>query len=177
MASRRILEIADVLEAPTILFQTPKSFEPTDPNLANLRRFLSNAERDGGTMVFQPRGPNWTKEVTQRLTGELDLIHGMDPFLRSPATDGFRYCWLHGRPNSTYNYTYTIDDLEALEEEMSDDEPTWILFNNRTMADDGRALQKRLGVVQAQYTGTSDDAPRVKRSRRGSRGPPSGGSP
>lgn len=141
----RIQRIADALEAPSILFQTPKSFEPTRDNLSNIRTFLSQANRDGRTIVFEPRGEDWTDEVVEDLANDLDIVHGVDPFLRSPATTGLRYYRLHGRPNYTYSYTYTTEDFEELEEQIPDDEAAWIFFNNRTMADDARELQERLG--------------------------------
>lgn len=147
MAWDRIQRIADELEAPAILFQTPKSFEPTNGNLSNVRTFLSQADRDGRTIVFEPRGEDWTDDIVEDLADDLDIVHGVDPFLRLPATTGPRYYRLHGRPNYTYSYTYTADDLEELEDHIPEDEPAWILFNNRTMADDARELQQRLGVT------------------------------
>lgn len=145
MAWQRTHAIADALEAPIILLQTPKSFEPTSENLSNLRRFLSEADRHGRTLVFEPRGEDWTQDLVAELGSELDFIHGVDPFLHSAATDGLHYYRLHGRPNYTYSYTYTQEDFQELEDQFDDDDPAWILFNNRTMADDARQLRNWLG--------------------------------
>lgn len=142
----RIQRVADALEAPAILFQTPKSFEPTRDNLSNIRTFLSQANRDRRTIVLEPRGEDWTDELVNDLADNLDIVHGVDPFLRSSATTGLRYYRLHGRPNYTYSYTYTAEDFEQLEEEIPDDEAAWMFFNNRTMADDARELQGRFGI-------------------------------
>lgn len=146
-AWNRIQRIADALDAPAILFQTPKSFQPTSDNLSNARTFLSQADRHGRTIVFEPRGEDWTDGVVEDLADDLDIVHGVDPFLRPPATTGSRYYRLHGRPNYTYSYTYTSEDFDELEDHLPDDEAAWILFNNRTMADDARAFQQRLNVA------------------------------
>lgn len=143
-AWQRTQEIADALEAPAVLFQTPKSFEPTDENLANLRTFLTEANRQKRTIVFEPRGQEWTSDLVGSLAEELNFVHGVDPFLCSPATNGLRYLRLHGRPEYAYSYTYTDQDFDELEQMISDNKTTWVLFNNRSMADDARALQQRV---------------------------------
>lgn len=141
----RTQEIADALDAEAILFQTPKSFEPTGENLTHLRTFLSEIDRRGRTMVFEPRGSAWTDEIVRDLATDLNFVHGVDPFLRSPVTNGLQYFRLHGRPEYTYSYSYTEQDFATLEAERSTSEAAWLLFNNRTMADDARALQERFG--------------------------------
>lgn len=143
-AWNRTQAVADALDAQAILLQTPKSFEPTSENLSHFRSFLSRITRDGRKIVFEPRGSAWTDEVLQGLVDDLDIVHGVDPFLRGPVTSGFRYYRLHGRPEYTYSYSYSDDDFEELEQWISADAPAWILFNNRTMADDARQLQARL---------------------------------
>lgn len=142
-AWERIQQIADALDAEAILFQTPKSYKPTGENLSNLRTFISKVDRRGRTLMFEPRGSAWTDEIVGDLAGELGLVHGVDPFLRSPVTSGFHYYRLHGRPEYTYSYSYTNEDFDELEERVPADGAAWILFNNRTMADDARELQKR----------------------------------
>lgn len=142
-AWERLLQIAGALDARAILFQTPKSFEPTSENLSNLHTFLSEVDRRGRAMVFEPRGSAWTDEVVEDLASELELVHGVDPFLRSPVTSGLHYYRLHGRPEYAYSYSYTDEDFDALEEQIPAEDVAWILFNNRTMADDARELQKR----------------------------------
>lgn len=144
MAWRRTQAIADALDAGAVLFQTPKSFEPTDENLRNLRTFLSNADRRDRHVVFEPRGDAWTDDLVADLADEFDLVHGVDPFLRSPTTTGLRYFRLHGRPAYEYGYSYTADDLADLQARLPSGGPAWVFFNNRTMADDARALQRRL---------------------------------
>lgn len=143
-AWQRTQEIADALDAQAVLLQTPKSFEPTDDNLSNLRTFLTEANRRDRTIVFEPRGQDWTSDMVASLAEELDFVHGVDPFLCAPVTNQLQYFRLHGRPEYTYGYAYTHQDLDELEEMISTDETTWVLFNNRSMANDARALQQRV---------------------------------
>lgn len=144
-AWRRTQGIADALEAEAILLQTPKSFEPTRDHLSNLRTFLTEADRHERMIVFEPRGPQWTSEVVADIASELDIVHGVDPFLRAPATDGLHYYRLHGRPEYEYYYEYTEEDFTELRAKIPDEESTWIFFNNQSMADDARTLRDLLG--------------------------------
>lgn len=145
-AWQRTQRIAEALKAEAILFQTPKSFEPTKKNLSRIQRFVSDVDTCDRTLVFEPRGSKWEEEILRDLTADLPLVHGADPFLRSSVTSGLRYYRLHGRPEYTYSYSYSRDDFDALEKRLSDGSPAWILFNNRTMAEDARRLQERLGA-------------------------------
>lgn len=112
--------------------------------MSHLRTFLSAIHRGERTIVFEPRGSDWTDELVRTLATDLEFVHGVDPFLRSPVTTGLQYFRLHGRPDHTYSYSYTDEDFSALEKKMSGAEASWVLFNNRTMADDARTLQRRM---------------------------------
>ena len=101
-AWHRTQKIADALDAHAILFQTPKSFKPTDKNLSYIRSFMSNLVPKNRTLVFEPRGSGWTDDVLEDLCSGLDLIHCVDPFLRSPVTSGPHHYRLDGRPEYTY---------------------------------------------------------------------------
>jgi uncharacterized protein YecE (DUF72 family) len=68
----------------------------------------------------------------------------VDPFLRPPLGRGLRYLRLHGRPAYRYRYRYTDADLEALAGLAREGPPTWLLFNNASMAEDGRRLLRLL---------------------------------
>jgi hypothetical protein len=46
---------------------------------------------------------NWADEEIEGLCAELDLVHGVDPFVRKPVFDGIRCFRLHGR--ESYRYT------------------------------------------------------------------------
>lgn len=66
-------------------------------------------------MVFEPRGEAWQNHLLRQLVADLDLIHGVDPFLRKPVGRGLRYFRLHGKPAYNYHYHYVDDDLHQLQ--------------------------------------------------------------
>ncbi|MFA9461013.1 DUF72 domain-containing protein [Thiohalorhabdus methylotrophus] len=147
MAWERTQAIADALVAEAVLLQTPASFRPTAGNLENLHAFLRNAERRGRYLVFEPRGGEWTDALVAELARETGVVHGVDPFLRAPATGGYRYFRLHGHPAYGYHYRYTDEELDTLAGWARDESPVRILFNNDAMAEDGRRFQRRLKLT------------------------------
>lgn len=100
-------------------------------------------------MVFEPRGSTWSDDIVRALIRDLDLVHGVDPFLRRPVGRGLRYFRLHGRPAYHYRYRYTDQDLDALVSMLSGAWPNRVLFNNDAMAGDGRRLLRRLQCASA----------------------------
>lgn len=145
MAWDRTLEIAEALQAAAVVFQTPRSFLPTPRNIRHLCHFFERIERQGRRMVFEPRGEAWRDDVVRPLVGDLELVHGVDPFLRRPVGKGLRYFRLHGRPAYHYRYRYTDADLRTLQAMLSRAWPNLVLFNNDAMADDARRFLRRLG--------------------------------
>ena len=144
MAWARTCEIARVLEAPLILFQTPASFTPSAANLRRLYRFFESIDRGGYRLAFEPRGATWDDATVRRVIADLDLVHAVDPFLRRPLGRGLRYFCLHGRPAYHYHYRYSDADLRALRERLSRAWPNWVLFNNDAMAGDARRFRALL---------------------------------
>lgn len=140
----RTREIAAALDAEAVVFQTPPSFTPGENSLARLRELFSAIERDARTIVFEPRGRGWDDELLASLCAGLDVVHGVDPFLRAPADDGPRYFRLHGRPAYNYRYRYTDAELDELAARLDRDRPVRVLFNNDAMADDAVRLRERL---------------------------------
>jgi uncharacterized protein YecE (DUF72 family) len=138
MAWDRTQEISDALDAEAIVFQTPRSFQPTTENLRRIRTFFEHINRRGRRMIFEPRGNAWRDEIIRPLLEDLSLVHGLDPFLRRPAGRGLRYFRLHGKPAYHYRYRYSDADLNALRELLSNAWPNRVLFNNDSMADDAR---------------------------------------
>ncbi len=137
-AWQQTAEIAQALGASAIIFQTPRSFEPCQENLSRIRYFLDHIDRQGLLLVFEPRGDAWTNEILLPLVKELELIHGVDPFLRSPVSQGLNYFRLHGKPAYHYHYRYSREDFQFLTEKVAFDRPNWVLFNNSHMAEDAR---------------------------------------
>ena len=144
MAWGRTQEIADALNAEAIVFQAPKAFLPTKQNIARLQYFFDGVDRKGRRLIFEPRGEAWSSETTRPLIRDLDLVHGVDPFIRKPVGRGLRYFRLHGRPAYHYHYEYTDDDLGCLEAMLSGGWPNRVLFNNDAMAGDARRFLQRV---------------------------------
>lgn len=143
-AWERTQQVADALEARAIVLQTPISFRPGHENLSRLRRFFESVDRRGRILVFEPRGADWNDSLLTALAEGLDLVIGVDPFLRPPLGAGLRYLRLHGRPAYHYRYRYSDEDLERLALTITVPTPHWVLFNNFSMADDARRFIQRL---------------------------------
>ncbi len=133
------LEAARALEAPIIVLQTPASFTPTEENLANLRKFMSKAPRDGRHIVWEPRGSWWDKPgLLAEMSRELGVIIAGD-YLRGRIPvyhyDNIAYTRLHGLGGRevNYKYKYTQDDLKRLADivkGLSGVRTTYVMFNN-----------------------------------------------
>lgn len=132
-------EIAEALQARFIIFQCPASFAPSTENQSNFRQFFKKLDCDGFQLVWEPRG-NWQTEQICSLCEELNLIDGVDPFLKLPAVKQARqYFRLHGIGG--YRYQFTDNDLRRLAD-WCQVAPTWTMFNNTHMRDDARRFTK-----------------------------------
>ena len=152
MAWERTRALANALDAPAIVFQMPRSFLPSTPNLHRIEHFFGHIARDGRRLIFEPRGPDWDDAILMPLLVGLDLVHGVDPFLRAPLGAGLRYFRLHGKPAYHYRYRYTDQDLEQLARRLAADDAAWVLFNNQSMAEDARRLLRILRGQQETCT-------------------------
>ncbi len=132
-AWERTREIAMILRAPVVVFQSPQSFRPTAEHIRNIRRFFTTIERGKVRCGWEPRG-EWPDSIVKSLCRQLDLLHVVDPFQRQPVTAGLRYFRLHGVRG--YSSRYTDQDLARLASLSSPEETTYCLFNNVTMAGD-----------------------------------------
>lgn len=154
MAWERTLEIARMLDARAVVFQTARSFKPVEENLRRIRTFFETIDRGGLRMIFEPRGEAWTDEIVVSLVRELDLVHGVDPFLRAPVEGGprpaIRYYRLHGLPAYAYRYAYTEEDLAFLDARLGEAQETFVLFNNDSMAVDARRFLFRIRAAPAE---------------------------
>ncbi len=140
-AWERTREIGLALEAPVVLFQCPAGFNPTPENIARLRDFFRRVERGGLTFAWEPRG-DWPDELVASLCQELELVHCVDPFTRSPVTTGLAYFRLHGIGG--YRYQYTGADLDRLLALCRPFETGYVLFNNVSMWEDALRFRQRL---------------------------------
>ncbi len=136
-------KIAGILGASIVIFQTPASFGPDPENVENIRRFFRTIERGGLTLGWESRG-RWPESLLRDLTGELDILDVVDPFVRLPVTEGMAYFRLHGR--SGYRYRYSDDDLAQLAERCRMYRESYCLFNNVYMAEDAMRFIRLIGL-------------------------------
>lgn len=132
------LIVAQALKAKAIVLQTPASFLPSEENLKRLYYFLTHIDRSGMLLVFEPRGEAWRDNIVARVIQELNLIHGVDPFIRDSQGGCVNYFRLHGRPAYHYRYRYGEGDFHELVKKLATGKANWVLFNNTHMADDAR---------------------------------------
>ena len=143
-AWERTREICRVLDARVCLIQCPASFQATEANVRNMRRLLSEIERGGLNIAWEPRGTSWTDEKVRGLCAELGLTHCVDPFAGDPVafSGETAYLRLHGRPpgERMYYYRYTDEDLGWLLKKLRALEAqrltVYCLFNNVSMGED-----------------------------------------
>lgn len=134
------LACARILAATTVVFQCPASFRPTDENVANLRRFFRDAEREGRRFAWEPRGA-WPDDLVKALCGELGLIHAVDPFRQAPVTAGVAYFRI-GRAGERRSYSDA--GLRRLEAMAAVFETTYAMFNNMPRVGDAERFQRIL---------------------------------
>jgi len=135
-------EIAENLGVEWVIFQSPRSFTPTEEHISNLRTFFSRLERGSWRVGWEPRG-DWPDAVVASICKEFGITHVVDPFVRLPVTREVAYFRLHGRTG--YRYKYTEEDLKCLLDRVRAYEESWVFFNNVYMWDDARAFQALLG--------------------------------
>lgn len=128
-AWQRTLRCAEILRATAVLLQCPRSFGPTDANIARMREFLSSVDRPTGLRVlWEPRGP-WPMDVVGRLCDDLSLVHVVDPFVSQTVTPDTPYFRLHGISGA--RHVYRDEELRVLLSMIpAVDEPAYVLFNN-----------------------------------------------
>ncbi|MEP9411704.1 MAG: DUF72 domain-containing protein [Candidatus Brocadia sp.] len=132
-------EIADILNAKVIIFQCPASFEPTNENKSNLKRFFSSIQSDKYILAWEPRG-NWKEKEVGTICRELNLVHCVDPFKSKSSYGKIRYYRLHGITG--YRYKYTHKDLIVLKGLIREKTNSYVMFNNISMYDDALSFKK-----------------------------------
>jgi uncharacterized protein YecE (DUF72 family) len=145
LAWERTAEIARTLDAAVILFQCPKSFDPTPGHIRDFRAFLRGIDRGASLLAWEPRG-EWPAEVVQELCAEFDLLHCVDPFTGDSLYGETIYWRLHGRGG--YRYVYSEEELQDLEirarDRLREGRTVYVLFNNISMAKDALRFQERM---------------------------------
>lgn len=144
--------VARALESPVLLIQTPSAFGPSEENIANLRSFLSEADRHGLDIAWEPRGA-WNEELdlVAELCEELRIIHVVDIMRREPRSGGnLAYLRLHGlnERETDYDYDYSEEELGEIAGRLRSLErrykTVYCMFNNYEMYPNARRLQELL---------------------------------
>ena len=123
----RTLECARILQATAVLLQCPRSFRPTDENVARLRRFVATVERPEARLLWEPRG-EWPPALLADLCRDLDLVHVVDPMQTETVTPEQTYYRLHGTTGS--RHVHTDDELRRLRDLVDGRPSPYVLFNN-----------------------------------------------
>ncbi len=133
-------EIAKILHADIIIFQSPASFKEKEENVRNIYEFFNSIERD---FVFgwEPRG-NWSDETVRKICQEVKLIHVVDPFKREKVWGEFSYYRLHGI--GSYRYRYSDEELLRLKKLVKDGD--YVMFNNTNMWEDALRFKSLLST-------------------------------
>ena len=128
-AWERTLECTRLLHATAILLQCPRSFRPTDENVARLTTFCRKIERpEHVRLVWEPRGP-WPSDVVGDLCRELDLVHAVDPSVNDTVMPRRTYFRLHCVTGA--RHVYTDDELQQLLAMLPEQaQDPYVLFNN-----------------------------------------------
>ena len=158
-AWERTQEIARVLKARFVLFQTPASFYPNADHLRDMYRFFKGLKREGVSLVWEPRGESWEPAMVSKICADLSLIHGVDPMIAEPMRGAVRYYRLHGRHERgkiVYGHEYSDAELRHILSRC-EGHSAYVYFNNVSMWRDAERFdglvhpenqRQRLGYVR-----------------------------
>jgi uncharacterized protein YecE (DUF72 family) len=147
-AFNQMKQIAKVLRAKILLFQSAAGFKPTKENLEKVKRFFKGIDREDFILVWEVRWQkDWDPEIVKNLFSELEVNQCVDPFRQDCffAKDLFYYR-LHGlgKP-SMYKYKFSDEELKELAKKIKGmKKETYVLFNNFEMFDDALGFMKFL---------------------------------
>lgn len=139
---QRTLACARLLRATAVLLQCPRSFRPTDVNVARMRTFLAEVERPPGRLLWEPRG-DWPVSLLEELCAELDLVHVVDPMQTETVTPEQTYYRLHGTTGS--RHVHTDEELRRLRDLVEGRPRPYVLFNNLPRTGDAERFIALLG--------------------------------
>jgi uncharacterized protein YecE (DUF72 family) len=140
-------EIAEILGARKIIFQTPVSFRESEENISNMREFFTTISDKKFSFIWEPRG--WKKDSVYEVCKELNLVHCADPFVTRPSFGEFYYLRLHGGHKKMYSHKYTTEELQWLYNFLinSGREKAYVLFNNKSMFEDAFEFKRVLSKI------------------------------
>jgi uncharacterized protein YecE (DUF72 family) len=134
----RTADFARALGAKKILFQSPRSFEPSKDHIEDLKQFFKKIGRDSFTLIWEPRG-EWEGKQVEKLCQELGLSPCLDPFGSTLFKGDFIYVRLHGKTG--YQYTYSGEDLEEILRRVEPYREAYLMFNNLSMVEDAQRFK------------------------------------
>jgi len=146
---KEFVNIAKILKAEFIVFQTPASFKEKKENIENIYEFFNQIERIA-TYGWEPRG-KWSEEKVKRICEDLNLVHIVDPFKGKTLWGEFSYYRVHGKGG--YNYRYSDEELGQLLQVVKDGD--YVMFNNTHMWDDALRFKHLLSEKQPDRYGYS----------------------
>lgn len=147
---------ATALEANVVVIQTPPGFDATDAHERWMRSLLSDIDRDGLALAWEPRG-NWLEELDRvgRVCRDLDLVHVVDLFRDRPRSDHeVAYVRLHGRNERRFDYDYEYADeelrtlVERLRDLEADHKTVYCQFNNYEMY---RNAKRTIAILSEEF--------------------------
>ena len=134
----QFLDLARLLDARVLVFQTPASFRETEEHIENLYAFFQHIPREGWILGWEPRGP-WRPETLQKILKDLHLLHIVDPYRQKPLYGDLVYFRLHGRGKG-YRYNYSDEELREILSWLPADQPAYVMFNNTEMYANARTF-------------------------------------
>ncbi len=148
-AWRRTLECVALLRSTAVLLQCPRTFRPTDQNVAAMRAFFAAVERPNAVrMLWEPRG-EWPRDLLAELCRDLRLVHVVDPFVSETVTPKQTYFRLHGISGARHVYSdEELDRLAAMLPTGAVDAPPYVLFNNLPRVGDARRFRERIDPLR-----------------------------
>lgn len=150
-ALEKTAEIARILSAPIIVFQTPPSMPYNEQVVKWVMEFFDKASslRDRNIYYgWEPRG-QWAGGVKLKtILDKYEVIHVVDVFKYRPLSKphGVFYTRLHGLGTGevNYRYDYTYEDLSNLISVLEEEEfkEGFIMFNNVKMLENALKLKE-----------------------------------
>ncbi|MBI4054790.1 MAG: DUF72 domain-containing protein [Elusimicrobia bacterium] len=156
-AWRRTAEVAQVLRARWILFQTPPTFYPHPELLRNLYRFFKQIHRGDFLFVWEPWIERWDGKLVLKICRDLGLFFGGDPLQYGELFGKVAYARLHGAyvgRRIDHGHRYSAQELERLAQ-WCRSKTGCVFFNNRHMFEDARHLR---GAIPTLVSGKSSRA-------------------
>lgn len=135
---------AEALGAQIVVFESPPSFQPGSDRLRDLYRFFKNIARGKLTIVWHPRGSEWSS-LGDRVCADLGLIRAFDPLRQPPPRKG---AFLYMRPAIARGGVLGVDNMASIAA-ASAGIPAYVALAHRAAFRDAERLKETLGSKRA----------------------------